>query len=118
MLLVSELGHTESEWDLIADLLRPGVERLLLSGHSTEPDPVEVEMAPVRPLPPRRGKQARVQWILDYLAFAGSATRKEMVEASGIPNSTMGRLISEMLRDDRIVASGTTNDREYHLEVE
>lgn len=97
---------TNEEWDLIAKLLLPGVERIML-----EQMPSSVKSARqarlvhraalrVRPLPCGKGRGAREGWILAYLQYTGKASRNEMVKVSGIPNSTMGRLLSSLLEKD------------------
>ena len=90
-MLSNKQAESDHEWKIIADLLVPGVELMLLAGGkaAVETSCSEVVLENPRPLPPGQGRKAREQWVTDYLQFRGAAARKEMVEASGVPNSTI-----------------------------
>ena len=109
----------KDEWELIAELLSPGVKRAILGqipSSVVDPAPV-VNSAPVRmrPQPCGKGRRVREEWIIAYLGYSGKAPRKELVEASGIPNSTLGRLLASLLEREVLTAEGSTNDRIYWL---
>jgi len=109
----------EDQWELIAELLSPGVKRVILGqmpSSVVEPAPV-VNSAPVRmrPQPCGKGRRVREEWIIAYLQYSEKASRKELAEALSIPNSTLGRLLASLLKTGVLKAEGSTNDRIYSL---
>jgi hypothetical protein len=64
---------------------------------------------------PRRTRQERQAWALEYLRVAGSLTPRAYARALAVSTDTAVNDLSELLARGLVRAAGTTKDRRYRL---
>lgn len=99
-----EVGNT-----FVVTLYGPGARLLAPRQAERSPGSTAPTSASIRTLPERQS------WALDHLRTVGPLTAREYAAALGVSAATALRDLRDLAQRGLVDASGTTNDRRYHL---